>query len=178
MLDHPVGRQILAEKPQITPETLPLEKLLQQYPPGTLGHEYAEFMSSHGFGSDNRPSVRFIDDPELAYVMTRYRQVHDFWHVLSGLETDVFGEIALKWFEFMQTGLPMAALSTMAFPFKLSLKEQAILTRVYLPWAVECSKSCVFLMNVYYEQILDRNVVELREEFGFVKPPRQSNGHQ
>lgn len=51
-----------------------------------------------------RPSVRFIDDPELAYVMTRYRQVHDFWHVLSGLETDVFGEIALKWFEFMQTG--------------------------------------------------------------------------
>ena len=51
-----------------------------------------------------RPAVRFVDDLELAYVMARYRQVHDFWHVLSGLETDVFGEIALKWFEFMQTG--------------------------------------------------------------------------
>jgi len=72
-------------------------------------------------------------------------------------------------------GLPMAALSTIAFPFKLTLKEQAILTRIYLPWAVECSKSCIFLMNVYYEKILDRNVVELREEFGFVKPPRQSS---
>jgi ubiquinone biosynthesis protein Coq4 len=29
--------------------------------------------------------VRFVDDEELAYVMTRYRQIHDFVHCLLGL---------------------------------------------------------------------------------------------
>ncbi len=45
---------------------------------------------------------RFVDDPELAYVMRRMREVHDFWHVLFGCHTNVFGEIALKALEFVQ----------------------------------------------------------------------------
>lgn len=45
----------------------------------------------------NRPEVKFVDDAELAYVMKRYREVHDFWHVLTGVPTTVLGEIALKW---------------------------------------------------------------------------------
>jgi ubiquinone biosynthesis protein COQ4 len=51
------------------------------------------------------PPVRFIDDPELAYVVTRARQVHDFWHVLFGCHTNVFGEVALKAVEFVQVGV-------------------------------------------------------------------------
>ena len=43
-------------------------------------------MTSHGFLADERAQVRFVDDPELAYVMLRYRQVHDFWHVLAGMK--------------------------------------------------------------------------------------------
>lgn len=51
------------------------------------------------------PSARrFIDDPELAYVITRARQVHDFWHVLFGCHTNAFGEVALKAVEFVQVG--------------------------------------------------------------------------
>lgn len=45
---------------------------------------------------------RFIDDPELAYVMARSREVHDFWHVLFDCHTNVFGELALKALEFVQ----------------------------------------------------------------------------
>ncbi len=37
--------------------------------------------------------------------MLRYRQVHDFWHVLSGMPTDVLSEIAVKWLEMVQTGI-------------------------------------------------------------------------
>lgn len=29
-------------------------------------------------------------------------QVHDFWHVLTGCHTNVFGELALKALEFVQ----------------------------------------------------------------------------
>lgn len=45
---------------------------------------------------------RFVDDPELAYVITRMREVHDFWHVLFDCHTNVFGELALKALEFVQ----------------------------------------------------------------------------
>lgn len=50
--------------------------------------------------------------------MTRYRQVHDFWHVLSGMPPTLLGEIAVKWLEFVQTGLPMNALSSFVGPLK------------------------------------------------------------
>lgn len=45
---------------------------------------------------------RFVDDAELAYVLTRAREVHDFWHVLFDCNTDIFGELAIKGLEFVQ----------------------------------------------------------------------------
>ena len=48
------------------------------------------------------PSLRFVDDEELAYVLTRMREVHDFWHVLFDLNTDVNSELAVKALEFVQ----------------------------------------------------------------------------
>jgi hypothetical protein len=45
---------------------------------------------------------RFVDDPELAYIVERARQVHDFWHVLFNCHTNAFGEVALKAVEFLQ----------------------------------------------------------------------------
>ena len=38
-------------------------------------------------------SPRFVDDPELAYVVQRIREVHDYWHVLFGCHTNGFGEV-------------------------------------------------------------------------------------
>jgi ubiquinone biosynthesis protein COQ4 len=35
-------------------------------------------------------------------VITRARQVHDFWHVLFACHTNAFGEVALKALEFVQ----------------------------------------------------------------------------
>ena len=29
--------------------------------------------------------MKFVDDKDLAYVMQRYREVHDFVHTLAGL---------------------------------------------------------------------------------------------
>jgi len=46
--------------------------------------------------------------------------VHDFWHVLCGLPPTVLGELALKWVEMVQTGLPVAAFSGLFGPLALS----------------------------------------------------------
>ncbi|BFZ54903.1 Ubiquinone biosynthesis protein [Savitreella phatthalungensis] len=51
------------------------------------------------------------DADELAYVMQRYRECHDFYHAVTGLPIIVEGEIALKWFEWANMGLPVALLS-------------------------------------------------------------------
>ena len=75
-------------------------------PPGTFGHAYAQFMGSRNFQADDRPAVRFLEDPELAFVAARAREVHDFWHVLFGCHTNVFGELALKAGEFVQVSCP------------------------------------------------------------------------
>jgi ubiquinone biosynthesis protein COQ4 len=71
-------------------------------PLGSFGQEYYLFMAGRGFKADERPPVRFVDDQNLAYVATRYRQVHDFWHIVFGCHTSLLGETALKAVEFLQ----------------------------------------------------------------------------
>lgn len=51
--------------------------------------------------------MRFINDPDLAYVMTRYRECHDLVHVILGMPTNMLGEVAVKWIEAFNFGLPM-----------------------------------------------------------------------
>jgi ubiquinone biosynthesis protein COQ4 len=55
-------------------------------------------MDSHSFSPDERSPVRFVDNAELAYIMLRYRQVHDLWHVMSGHETSVMSGICFDLF--------------------------------------------------------------------------------
>lgn len=93
MLGDPVGQRILREKPRITDETL---DRCWDMPSDTFGGAYAKFMGKRGFSANERPPVRFVDHPELAYVATRYREVHDLWHVLFGMGTTVLGETAIK----------------------------------------------------------------------------------
>lgn len=59
----------------------------------------------------------------------RYREVHDLWHVLSDLPPTVEGELALKWFELTQTGLPMCALGAVFGPLALPQREPEQQTR-------------------------------------------------
>ncbi|KAJ0724956.1 putative ubiquinone biosynthesis protein Coq4 [Helianthus annuus] len=52
-----------------------------------------------------------METEELAYVRMRAREVHDFWHPLFGLPTNLIGELALKVIEFEQMLLPMCFVS-------------------------------------------------------------------
>lgn len=39
--------------------------------------------------------------------MTRYRETHDLVHTLLDMPTTMLGEVAIKWVEATNTGLPM-----------------------------------------------------------------------
>ena len=103
LLSSAQGRSILRDRPLVMSEPD-----VSAYAPGTFGHAHGSFMVKHGFHAEDRSPVALVDDEELAYIMLRYRQVHDYWHTLCGLPPTLLGELGLKWFELVQTGLPVS----------------------------------------------------------------------
>ncbi|KAI8353483.1 ubiquinone biosynthesis protein COQ4-like protein, mitochondrial [Mortierella sp. GBAus27b] len=172
MLQDPEGRRILRDRPRITSESMQLDKL-RQLPNGTFGREYVRFLDDQQVTPDTREAVQFVDSEELAYVMQRYRETHDFYHTLTDIPVTVDGEIALKWFEMMQTGLPMTMLSSFFGPLRLTSAERERLFKVYVPWAVENGSNSKTLMNVRWEEWMDRTVEDVRRELR-VKPCPQA----
>lgn len=159
------GRQILEERPLISSD------LKFDGPEHTFGGAYVKFMEKHGLSATERTPVALVDDDELAYVLLRYRQVHDFWHVLCGLPPTVLGELALKWFELVQTGLPMTALSAVFGPLRLNDAQRRKLATVYVPWALREGAASEHLLSVRYETKFDTDLVEFRKELNLSPAP-------
>lgn len=169
MLRDATGRQILRDRPRITSTSLSLP-YLRSLPKNTVGSTYVQWLERENVSPDTRAAVRYIDDEECAYVMQRYRECHDFYHAIVGVPTMREGEVALKAFEFVNTRLPMTALSCVAVT-TLNGAERQRFWDVYLPWAVRSGLRCKDLINVYWEKQLERDVDELREELHLEVPP-------
>jgi ubiquinone biosynthesis protein COQ4 len=189
MLLSDSGRKLLRTKPIIHTTTIDMERL-SSLPQGTFGKEYHNFLSKEQVTPDTRAPVKFLDErSELAYVMLRYRQTHDFMHTLTAVPTTLEGELALKWFEFAQTGLPMTLLAGVFGPLRLldTFKFQDPLGRksnpentsalshfldVHLPWAIQAGTEAKFLLNVPFEELFDKDLEELRQELNIIPFPQ------
>ncbi|KAH0565183.1 Ubiquinone biosynthesis protein [Trichoglossum hirsutum] len=168
MLSDPTGRRILRDRPRVTSTSMSLD-YLRALPPNTVGREYVAWLDREGVSPDTRVAVRYVDDEECAYVIQRYRECHDFYHALTGLPIMVEGEIALKAFEFANTLLPMTGLSMFAVT-RLKPDEKRRFWSTYLPWALENGLRAKEVINVYWEEELERDVDDLRRELGIQKP--------
>ena len=169
MLSNPTGRRILRDRPRITSKTMSVEKL-RAMPENTVGRAYVGWLDREGVSPDTRDSVKYVDDEECAYVMQRYRESHDFYHALTGLPVFIEGEVALKAFEFANTVLPMTGLSLFAVG-KMKPAERSRFWNTYLPWAITNGLKSKEVINVYWEQELERDVDNLRFELGLERPP-------
>lgn len=169
MLSDPIGRRILRDRPRITSKTMSMG-YLRTLPEHTVGWSYASWLDREGVSPDTRDEVKYIKDEECAYIMQRYRECHDFYHALTGLPVMVEGEVALKAFEFANTLLPMTALSMFAVT-RLKPAERARFFSIYLPWALSNGLKAKEIINVYWEEQLERDVAELRAELGIKQPP-------
>lgn len=45
---------------------------------------------------DSRLEVRFMNDSQLAYIMTRYRETHDLVHTILGMPTNMLGKFEIS----------------------------------------------------------------------------------
>lgn len=168
MKNSPEGRAILSERPRVISSQV---GHAWELPDNTFGAAYAKFMGSRNFSPDDRPPVRFMETDELAYVAMRAREVHDFWHTLFGLPTNMVGETALKVIEFEQMMLPMCMMSVVGGTARFSERQRRLFYQHYFPWALRAGLRCTDLMCVYYERHFGEDLEDVRRRFGIVPAP-------
>ncbi len=144
--------------------------MLRKLPENSVGRAYIDWLDREGVSPDTRSQVRYIDDEECAYVMQRYRECHDFFHAVTGLPIVKEGEVALKAFEFANTLIPMTGLSMLAVT-TMKPAERSRFWSTYLPWAIRNGARSKEVINVFWEEELERDVSELRAELGIEQPP-------
>lgn len=102
--------------------------------------------------------------------MQRYRECHDFYHAITGMPVIVEGETAVKAFEFANLGLPMTGLATIGGYLRMKRAEKKRFREYYGPWAIGNGVRAESLINVFWEEELQRDVAELRAELGIEMP--------
>ncbi|KAH7640405.1 coenzyme Q4 [Dermatophagoides farinae] len=171
MLKHPEGQRIIRDQPRIHSTTIDLEAL-GQLPPNTFGYNYYDFLRINKITPDSRKQVRFVDDPELAYVCQRYREVHDLVHCILSMPTNMLGEVLVKWVEAIQTGLPLCWFGGLFGAVKLNAKARQVYLNQGLPWALQCGHQAKKFMCIYYEERFEQDFEDLRKELNIPKPPK------
>lgn len=86
------------------PDMVALAKL----PPTSLGYHFAEHIRITGFDPNYYRALPITDDSN--YILTRLRQTHDLWHLVTGLGSDVDGELGLQAFCLAQIRIPLPIL--------------------------------------------------------------------
>ena len=122
-------------------------------------------MDKYRITPDSRDPVRYVDDEDLAYVMKRYRESHDLVHTILNMPTDMVGEVVVKSVEGIQYGLPMCIGGAVMGPARFSRNSQFVRFRHLRPWAISVGQNAKFLLNIYYEERLEQDINDLRDEY-------------
>ncbi|MBK9030188.1 MAG: hypothetical protein IPL61_02415 [Myxococcales bacterium] len=99
----PGGRAAMTERARVE---LDLPRL-RALPDGTFGREAARFLDARGLDPADLPR-RAADDGQ-AWVRAHLYETHDLWHVVTGFDTDVAGELGLQAFYLAQFPARLAA---------------------------------------------------------------------
>jgi len=130
----PEGVRAFAERPRLGAS---LDRAaLSKLPEGTLGRTYADFMSRNGL--DPTAVVLRNHPGDIGYVVDHLRETHDLWHVVTGFDADVPGELGLQAFYLAQFPNAFALLILLAglsncFLNKLKNREE-ILSKIARGW--------------------------------------------
>lgn len=167
MLESEEGSKIINDQPRINTSTVDMQ-YLSRLPEGTLGKLYSKFLEKNQVTPDSRLPVQFMEDVELAYVIQRYREVHDLTHTVLQMPTNMLGEVTVKWVEAIQTRLPMCISGAIFGPVRLKTKHRQLYLNHYLPWALRTGSNAKFLMNVYFEERWEQTMDEFYKEVNIV----------
>lgn len=156
------GHALLRDRPAIDRASVDFDRL-RALPADTLGGAYVRMMDAKGLSPDIFKSPPGVE-PNLAYVAQRIRQTHDLWHVLTGLETDVPGEIALQAFTYAQLGLRLSFVLTVFGVLLFGLRHPRTLGLVRT-W-YRAGRGAPLLLAMRWEARWERPLAEVRAALG------------
>ncbi len=148
---------------------------LRALPEGSLGRAYADFLDVRGF--DLEALYRLKEGQSEANLRPEDRvsihieRSHDLWHVVTGFETDVAGELGLQAFYAAQLKAPIAAAvisagllnSIVRAPEDLGARMEAIATG----W--RHGKACRSLFGADWAALVREPLGEVRARFGITE---------
>jgi ubiquinone biosynthesis protein COQ4 len=176
LLATPDGGRIAYERVELA-DRLMDEAWRANFPPGSVGAAYAEFLASEHLSAMGMidESHKGIPPEELdqhhpyAWFFRRVRDLHDVWHVLTGYGRDALGEMCLVAFSFQEThGLGWALIAGGGF------------LRAHGPAASKARKAILearrrgmraaWLPGEDYEQLLFEPLEDARRRLGLTPP--------
>jgi ubiquinone biosynthesis protein COQ4 len=170
------GARILAERRDLLALLSDRERLLA-LPSDSLGRSYAEFMGREELSAAGLVAASEQPrDPEEAALpaeqrlfFDRLRDSHDLWHVVTGYNRDLAGEVALLAFTFVQTRNPGIALIVATVYWRA--RGDFAYARRLIRGALRRALRAAWLPAQDWEALLARPLAEVRRELRVGEPP-------
>jgi ubiquinone biosynthesis protein COQ4 len=166
-LQHtPEGRRLMAERPELSSDLVDYN-YLRTLPEATLGGAYVRHLDRNGLSADYQAAAtRHVDDPDMAYLMRRFRQTHDVWHTLLGIGITGHEEVLVHSFSYGQLRLPVSALVIVFGTLKhFVLERRWGALRHSMREAYRTGKRAAPLMPVVWEDLWERPLEEIRATY-------------
>lgn len=139
---------------------------LAKLPEGTLGKAFAEHMISRNLDPAAIPTLNAKDPAE--FVRAHLYETHDIWHVVTGFDTDVAGELGLQGFYMAQIQGPLPptilAAGMLNTAFLASEESDARMRNIVVGWRM--GKRCEPLFGANWDHYWSMSLAEVRRLFG------------
>jgi ubiquinone biosynthesis protein Coq4 len=163
LAQDPHGARALARRPRLGVVDV---DALAALPEGTLGRSFADFLRRNGL--DPAPLTDQADK-EGEYLVAHLYETHDLWHVITGIDTDVAGELSLQAFYLAQIpgnlGAVLIAIGLLNAVFFNQADLRPRVDAVSRGWQLGLRSAPLFGRD--WARQWDRPLVEIRHELGF-----------
>lgn len=159
----PEADQAFAKRIRITPIRL---SDFGCYQAGTFGHAYYNFMTSQNLTPEAIPRRDAHSDAE--YFIASGYETHDIWHVVTGFDTSVAGELGLQAFYTAQTPFGLSEIILLGgFLNALIFKPRDFLNRLReFRRGRLLGKKAKNMIGVNWDLYWDKPLTQVRSEFG------------
>lgn len=163
----PATAELLRDRPELSSAQVDFDAL-RALPATTLGGAYIRHLDDHGLSADSQATpTRHIDDPDMSYLMRRFRQTHDVWHALTRLGTAGHEEVIIHAFSWGQMRLPVSAMVVVFGSLKhIVLEGRWHALRHGLGDAYRAGRDAAPLLSVYWEKMWDEAIDSVRVRYG------------
>jgi ubiquinone biosynthesis protein COQ4 len=170
MASSPEGRRLMAERPELSSELVDFDHL-RALPATKFGGAYVRHLDGNGITADYQAAAtRHVDDPDIAYLMRRFRQTHDIWHTLLGLGITGHEEVIIHSFSYGQLRLPVSAMIMVLGSMKhIVLERRWGALRHSMLEAYRSGREAAPLMPVIWEDLWEQPLETVRAQFN-VRP--------